>query len=434
MWKIVKEHWDTIPSKKSHYCYNKTERKYFDHPDLNVKILHIMFKQYYKEKTGKDSLLKYNTYHKFFRKCSNYSFRSPKTDVCDFCTQCEVKLKANPNDLCKVPYENHLKKVEEYKNFKRKYVPESKKGGNTSTFDRQIYNDTLVLEFDYAQNLPLPKLNINSHYYKRILNLYVFNIHCFNDSESKMCSFLECDGKKDSNSVCSFLDNFISRKLSSNPSFKKIVLFSDAAGGQNKNLTVVKFCSYLAKKYSIEIMHVFPVRGHSYCQCDRNFGVYGAVLKKKPVIESPDEYLNIMRSARNNPKPFEAEMCNDLLKDWATALNLLYAKTPKLSKHKFSIQKYVKIKYNKVGEIFTYSEYNEDYQCYSNPSKISATFDLLPIKKPGISDDKKKDLQFFLPFLEPQNQNWLLSVLNTVDDPGTNNVVSDEEQPEEDDS
>ena len=106
---------------------------------------------------------------------------------------------------------------------------------------KKIYEETLILEFDYAQNLTLPRLHIKLHYYKRIFNLYVFNIHCFNDKDSKMFCFLENCGRKYFNSVCSFLEDFIQKNLSENSNFKKIVLFSDSAGGQNKNLTVVKF-------------------------------------------------------------------------------------------------------------------------------------------------------------------------------------------------
>ncbi|PSN30160.1 hypothetical protein C0J52_27503, partial [Blattella germanica] len=36
-------------------------------------------------------------------KCK-FSFRRPKTDVCDYCVECETKLKTNPNDSCKIQY------------------------------------------------------------------------------------------------------------------------------------------------------------------------------------------------------------------------------------------------------------------------------------------------------------------------------------------
>lgn len=62
VWKMVKDHWASFPSKGSHYSHKKTNRKYFDNPDLNVTILYDLFKDYYKDKTGNDLTLSYNTY------------------------------------------------------------------------------------------------------------------------------------------------------------------------------------------------------------------------------------------------------------------------------------------------------------------------------------------------------------------------------------
>lgn len=95
----------------------------------------------------------------------------------------------------------------------------------------------------------------------------------------------------------SFLENFMKKKLADHTNYKKIVLFSDSAGGQNRILNVVRFFTWFAQTYNVEITQMFPVRGHSYCQCDRNFGIYGSILKKKEKIESPQGYLNIMKDA-----------------------------------------------------------------------------------------------------------------------------------------
>lgn len=76
-------------------------------------------------------------------------------------------------------------------------------------------DDTVVLEFDYAQNLPLPKPTVNKQFYKRLLWLYLFNIHCHNDGTSLMYSFIESKTKKGANSVCSFLFDFLQKKAES---------------------------------------------------------------------------------------------------------------------------------------------------------------------------------------------------------------------------
>lgn len=106
----------------------------------------------------------------------------------------------------------------------------------------------LVIEFDYGQNLPVPKLNVNSQFYKRLLWYNVFNVYCHNVKNSVMYCYIETvQKKKNSESVASFLHHFIERKLnSSHVDYKDIVLFSDNAGGQNKNLIMFMFCSYLA--------------------------------------------------------------------------------------------------------------------------------------------------------------------------------------------
>lgn len=134
-------------------------------------------------------------------------------------------------------------------------------------------NDIMVCEFDYAQNLPLPKLTVTSQFYERLLWLYLFNVHIHTDDASFMYTFIESQCKKGTNTVASFIFDCIQKKIVDFPNVKKLIFMSDSAGGQNKNQTFLRFCSYLAKSLNVEVMHIFPVRGHSFGQCDRNFRV-----------------------------------------------------------------------------------------------------------------------------------------------------------------
>ena len=131
----------------------------------------------------------------------------------------------------------------------------------------------LCCEFDYAQNLALPKIPVNEQFYKRLLWLYLFNVHVYGSEQSYMYSILEGSTKKGANTVCSFLHHAIQQEFD-NSHHKKIVLFSGACGGQNKNYTVFAYLLTLSMQLDVDIWHVFPVRGHSCCQCDRNFGMY----------------------------------------------------------------------------------------------------------------------------------------------------------------
>lgn len=173
-YRLVDEHLKSIPHKQSHYSRQKTSRKYFVDPTLTIKKLFESFKEFYKEKTEKSVKFKYDTYYRYFHKKNEYFFRHPKSDVCDFCTTSKLKLAVNPDDSIKISYHDHIRKNEQYQNLKKQYIQQA----------QEPNSEILVVEFDYAQNFALPKLNVSAQFYKRLLWLYLFNIHCYNDDSS----------------------------------------------------------------------------------------------------------------------------------------------------------------------------------------------------------------------------------------------------------
>ena len=70
---------------------------------------------------------------------------------------------------------------------------------------------------------------------------------------------------------------------------------------------------------------------------------------------------------------------------------------------------------------------NSSYIRFDNSPKPSSTLQLLPIAKPGITKDKRKDLKFFLQFLQPENQEWLSTVTMVGEQTLESNNMSDEE-------
>lgn len=404
---LIQEHWATFPSKSSHYG-PVSNKKYFENSDLNVEKLYRSFKEFYFDQTKTTLNMSYNTYHRYFRQNSIYLFRQPRTDVCDFCTKCKIQLEANPEDSCKIQYIIHLKKVESYNLKKQKYLDDLK---NNDT------KDTLIIEFDYAQNLPLPKLNITSQFYKRLLWLYNFNVHCHNDGSSFFYCFLETEARKDSNSVCSFLYHFIMKKLEDFPTIKKIVFYSDACGGQNKNITVVMFSTWLASSLNVTIEHIFPVRGHSYNQCDRNFAKYSKLLKNLETIETAEDYFHIMSSSRKNPSPFNVIKASSLIENWNIGLKNFLSKNPiSKTKTQFTIQQYVKLKYDSHGLIASSKTYdltdcNFNFKKNKLP-KEKLKLQLHPVEFSGIKDEKKNDVLSLTSYMKKENAEWLKRVLN----------------------
>lgn len=91
--------------------------------------------------------------------------------MCDFCTHCQRKLEQNPQDQCRVSYLLHKKKAEKLRKLRETFIKESKE--NTEGI--------AVFEFDYSQNLPLPKSNITSQFHKRLMWMFVFNVHIHNN-------------------------------------------------------------------------------------------------------------------------------------------------------------------------------------------------------------------------------------------------------------
>ena len=85
-----------------------------------------------------------------------------------------------------------------------------------------------------------------------------------------------------------------------NPNVKELHVFSDACGGQNRNNALVRFLLALASTGRFQkIDQYFPVRGHSFSQCDRNFGTAKRKIRRKDRIYMPDEYNDMVRTAKN---------------------------------------------------------------------------------------------------------------------------------------
>lgn len=97
---------------------------------------------------------------------------------------------------------------------------------------------------------------------------------------------------------------------------KQITLFSDSAPGQNKNYLIVQFGMWLANTFGVCVYHIFPVRGHSYCVCDRNFSIYSRKVKKHANIHTAKGYIQIMKEARVKQAPFTVVYGESIIRNW----------------------------------------------------------------------------------------------------------------------
>lgn len=99
------------------------------------------------------------------------------------------------------------------------------------------------------------------------------------------------------NEVCSFLVDYL-KNVPEN--VKHLHLFSDGCSDQNKNDTMVRMLMALTslEKFTT-INQYFPIRGHSFLPCDRDFSVIKRYLKRFDHTYTLKEYTErIMKSAR----------------------------------------------------------------------------------------------------------------------------------------
>lgn len=81
-------------------------------------------------------------------------------------------------------------------------------------------------------------------------------------------------------------------------------MFCDSTGGQNKNFTAIRFIHFIANKHihgMKEIKITFPVREHSYLECDKNGGLWNF----KEEMETPKDFVLMIQNVRKKPFPFE---------------------------------------------------------------------------------------------------------------------------------
>lgn len=87
---------------------------------------------------------------------------------------------------------------------------------------------------------------------------------------------------------------------------KRVILYSDCCGGQNRNIKITLLLKHFLANSSIELLEEnFFLSGHSYNSCDRNFGLIEKERKLHETVSTPDEWIKIIKETKKNPPIFE---------------------------------------------------------------------------------------------------------------------------------
>lgn len=262
--RCVHEHIASFPVKRSHY--SGREYNYLD-SNLNLTIMFQLFKEKYPTVE-----VSYSYYCKFFNENFKLAFGRPQVDVCSICEQLNIKIK--DTRLSETVRRCAVGEMIVHKRKAKKFYTTLKHES-----EKKDEPQVLAICFDYMQNIQLPVTPVGETFYYNQLTVNVFCVHNIRENRATFYIYHEGTAKKTPDEVCSFLYNYISQYDDQN--IRELHLYSDNCWGQNKNHALVRFMLSLTDNGCFnKICHFFPIRGHSFLPCDRNFALVKKALKK----------------------------------------------------------------------------------------------------------------------------------------------------------
>lgn len=351
----IHDHISSFPTHLSHYTGVPT--KYLS-PDLNVAT---MF-QLYKNKFPEDKV-SYAYYWGYFALHFNLRFGRPAKDCCGTCESIGTKLKKsslNDTDKMKVAAELMVHKIRS-----RQFYKEMERIKNLCQINPKVSG----LALDFMSNVSLPTIPVQELYYMRQLTVNTFGIHDLRNEKMVCYPYNEFDGHKGPNEVCTFLLDYIKKYVGDEVT--SLFLFADNCGGQNKNHTLLRLAMALVELNLFEEVTItFPVRGHSYMPCDRDFGLIKRKMKTQERMYTLQQYESVIKRSSNIPDKFRLEKVQvENIIDFKGWWGQFYKKQclssdPSLPKMKFLISQYCYFNVNKnaCGEVTCKNFIND--QCH----------------------------------------------------------------------
>lgn len=215
----------------------------------------------------------------------------PKSDTCKTCDIFQVKVEAKEDPAVaarlNASWELHKRKAE------RAYsLPKE------DTALAQADLDVDMITFDLQQSLPTPLLSTGIVFYKRQLWTYNLGIHCCSTSEGFMHVWDESVASRGSQEIGSCIIRHL-KEIASGA--KRLVLYSDACGGQNRNINLVALWLHIVASddFSYEVIdHKFMVSGHSYLPNDRDFGSIETAKRRIQHVFVPADWESLIHNCR----------------------------------------------------------------------------------------------------------------------------------------
>lgn len=241
-------------------------------------------------------------FRKVFTKQYNIEFAPPKKDLCNFCSEIDIKIEQLQNATS----ESDVSTRTELEGKKKAHLEDAattrvmmKHELNTHPLDEEFR----AIAIDLQQQQLCPKMPVNRAYYTSKLWFRNFCIFDITGKKAYMFPWDETAGSRGPNEIVSCILRWLKHvRETEGKRVSKLRIFADNCAGQNKNIYVVLF---FLQQIQLTLLRrvdiVFLVSGHSYMHCDRAFGVVEKMYQKEAYITSIPQYIDLLkRSCKKN--------------------------------------------------------------------------------------------------------------------------------------
>ncbi|KAF4514107.1 UNVERIFIED_CONTAM: hypothetical protein B566_EDAN019077 [Ephemera danica] len=268
-----------LPKVESHYCRKSSSRLYLEPPWTSMNEVFSKYTQ----KALKAALkpLGKSSFTQEWRRQKLSIFR-PRKDQCERC----VQFKAG--NLSKEEMDKHLQRKDEARASKTKDKEDAD-------------NEVLVLTVDVQAVHYCPKCNASALYYRTKLAMHNYCTYDIKTHETTCSVWDESEGGLNSSIFATLLIDILRSKVTSNPHIKKIKVYSDGCGYQNRCILVANALAAFSQETGILVEQYFLEKGHTQMEVDSTHASIEVRIRKKDLFVPSDFVLNIIQARKDFP-------------------------------------------------------------------------------------------------------------------------------------
>ena len=287
-----------LPVVSSHYTRAKAPLRQYLPAGGSITGLYSEFQLWMRINHPDVNVVSGNFFRKTFTKYYNIEFAPPKKDVCNFCSEIDIKI----GNLETATSEQDVNKRTQLEEKKKAHLEDARR-------TREMMKDPLnkqpldegfrAIAIDLQQQQLCPKMPVNRAYYASKLYFRNFCVFDLTSNKANMFPWDETAGNRGPNEIVSCIVRWLQhvRETEGKP-VTNLRIFADNCAGQNKNIYLVLFLLQQVQQNLLKRVDViFLVSGHSYMHCDQAFGLIEKAFRNEGYICSIPHYIELLKKA-----------------------------------------------------------------------------------------------------------------------------------------